>query len=398
MNRHTFDIWGLKLGWLLLLVVLLTGCTVSDRKVEYVFEPAEHYDLVNVGEGLQLLWTFTTDEQIMNPVVIDHKRTVYFQTHKAVYAVDPQSGFLVWRLPIKNPLLDSLRNFITPWGDILLVPTDRERVLQGIDAAAGKVLWELPFYNYVSAHAGHPQMTDLVVDDDRAYILLSLSRGTAIIAVDPLTGEVLWKAPNDLANGLPGRLFQDDEDRFMYAYSGHAIWKLDKVDGHIISRIDALIKSSRQPTYAAGVAYTSGGPARAIDLETGEIIWSFSPKMCTNKQERTVFEPPILDGNVGYALTACEYMAQINLKNGSPLWVTAIPSTVQSFEPTENTGYAFTPFGELFEVDKANGAITLRLSLSPPEIDVTTYNHLASDGNLLILTPGNNQAFAFRLK
>jgi hypothetical protein len=91
-------------------------------------------------------------------------------------------------------------------------------------------------------------------------------------------------------------------------------------------------------------------------------------------------------------------MVQVDLKSGTPLWMTAVPPRVQSFEPTENTGYAFTPFGELFEVDKANGAIVLRLSLSPPEIDVTTYNHLVADGDLLILTPGNNQAFAFRLK
>lgn len=397
MNLHTLNILTFR-RWLSIVIplfaLLAAGCTNDYYETDYVFEPAEHYDLVDVHESLQLLWTFTTDERIMNPVIIDDDRVVYIQTQEAVYAVDPQNGSLIWRHQIKNPL----QTFVVPFGDILLIPTEREQVLQGVDSVTGKTIWELPFYNHVSAYSGRPRMTDIVVDDQRAYILLALNRGTAVLAIDPLTGGLLWEAPDDLREGLSGKIFQDNEEDFLHIRGGGGIWKLDKDDGHILGRIDTPLKSSRQPTYADGVAYTSGGPARAVDLETGETVWSFSPKMCTNSQERTVFEPPILDNDVGYLLTACEYIAQVELKSGEPRWLIGIRPTVQSFEPTEDAGYAFTPFGDLLEVDKTNGEAHIRLSLSPPEIDVTTYDHLTSDEDLLILTPGNNQAFAFRLE
>lgn len=375
-------------------LVLLSGCNADAYNEHgYVFDPADHYDLSNVDEALPVLWTFTTDEQIMNPVVIDGERAVYIHTDETVYAVDPEGGSLIWRHPVEH----TVRPFVVPFGDILLIPAKRERVLQGIDADSGELLWELPFHNHVQANADRPQMTDIAVDDKHAYVLLSLNRGTAILAIDPQTGEVLWKSPDELAAGLSGSIFQDDEDDFIRTTGARGTWKLSKADGHIIERVIRSTKSSGRPTYADGVAYTGGGPARAVDLETGTVLWSVYPKMCTDEAEQTVFEPPILDDEIGYLLTACEFMIQVDLETGDKLWEVAIPPTSQSFEPAGEVGYALTPYGDLLEVNKSDGDTTVLLTLSPPEVDVTTYKHLASNDNLLILAPGNNQVFAFRL-
>lgn len=392
--------WKLRLafvGWLIALLAL-AGCGVDGSASDYVFEPAERYDLRDVDESLQLLWTFTPDERIMNPVIFDEERAIYFHTHEAVYSVNPRDGTLRWRHPVENPLLDSLRVFIAPFEDLVLIPTATERILQGVDAATGEVVWELPFSDYVSANAGRPQMVDIAIDQERAYILLSLNRGTAVMAIEPQTGEVLWLAPDDLRDGLPGAILQDDDSPFIYLYASGAIWKLDKEDGEIIQKVDKPLKTSRQPTYADGVAYTSGGPARAIDLETGEAIWSVSPTFCADVRDRTVFEPPILENDAGYLLTVCKYMAQVELETGKQLWLAEIDPDVQSFEPVDTTGYALTPYGNVYAVDTSSGLTDVVLTLEPPEIDVTTYRHLVSEGDLLILTPGNNQAFAFQIK
>ena len=157
------------------------------------------------------------------------------------------------------------------------------------------------------------------------------------------------------------------------------------------------LRTTREPTYAEGIAYTSGGRARAVDLETGQILWSFRPDACESEDKRTVFEPPILADDVAYLLTACEYVAQVDLESGKQQWLAEIPPHPKSFEPVATGGYALTAIGDLFHVDKQDGARELMLSLSPPEIHLTTYRHLVSDGDILILTPGNNQAFAFAI-
>lgn len=395
-----------RFTWVVL-ILLVVGCTLviaipylgnaDQDETYYVFEPAAQYDLHNVDNSLKLLWTFTPEERIMNPVVLDSGRAAYFQTHEAIYSVNPSDGSVQWRHPVKDPLLDSLQVFITPFEDLVLVPTATERILQGLDAATGRIVWELPFYNHVSARSGRPQMVDIAIDRERAYVLLSLARGTALLAVDPRNGEVLWEAPNDLRDGLPGAILQDDDSAYLYLTGGGAIWKLDKEDGHIIQKIDRPVKTSRQPTYADGVAYTSGGPARAVDLETGEILWSAYPSFCDDKRDRTVFEPPILDGDAAYLLTVCEYMAQVDLATGRQRWLAEVSPLAHSFEPVGGTGYALTPYGDLYAVNISNGETEVVMSLEPPEIGGTTYRHLVSDGDILILTPGNNQAFAFAI-
>ena len=80
-----------------IIVATLGGCNESPGEDYLFFEPADHYDVVNVNEGLDLLWTFTPDEQIKNPVVLDGKRAAYFHTPKAVYSVNPADGSLRWR-------------------------------------------------------------------------------------------------------------------------------------------------------------------------------------------------------------------------------------------------------------------------------------------------------------
>ena len=377
--------------------VMFGGCKDDLGEDYYFFEPADHYNLVNTGEGLDLLWTFTPDEQIKNPVVLDGKRAAYFHTPEAVYSVNPADGSLRWRHPVKDPLLNSTEVFIVPYQDLVLIPTRSEKVLQGLNAATGRILWELQFSDYVAGNAWPPQMIDISTDEERAYIVLSLSRGTAVLAIDPRTGEVLWTAPDDMRPGLPGQVFQDTDKPFVYVSSGSAVWKLNKSNGSIISKIDMPLRTTREPTYAEGIAYTSGGRARAVDLETGQILWSFRPDACESEDKRTVFEPPILADGVAYLLTTCEYVAQVDLESGKQQWLAEIPPHPKSFEPVATGGYALTAIGDLFHVDKQDGARELMLSLSPPEIHLTTYRHLVSDGDILILTPGNNQAFAFAI-
>lgn len=400
MHRAIRPTWRLCQTIILatIIVVTLGGCNETPGEDYIFFEPADHYDVVNVNEGIDLLWTFTPDEQIKNPVVLDGERAVYFHTPKAVYSVNPADGSLRWRHPVKNPLLDSTEVFIVPYDNLVLIPTETERVLQGVDASTGEVLWTLTFSDHISANAGRPQLVGISTDDEHAYIVLALHRGTAVLAVDPLSGDVLWKASDDMRNGLAGYIFQDRDDPFLYITSGGATWKLDKADGHIIDKIEKPWRSTRKPTYAEGIAYTSGGRARAVDLETGRILWSFSPDACESEDRRTVFEPPILVDDVAYLLTACEYVAQVDLESGMQQWLVEIPPRPKSFQPVKTGGYALTAIGDLFHVGKRDGARELMLSLSPPEIDLTTHRHLVSDGNILILTPGNNQAFAFKIK
>lgn len=385
--------------WIILLfgILLIGGCQPDESEYDYVFEAAEHYDIVNSGELLELAWTFTTNEKIMNPVVVDDQRAIYIQTHEAVYAVDPSDGSLLWRHPVDDPTLDSTRVFIVPHGDILMIPTERERVLQGVDAESGQILWSLPFYNHISARSGRPQMVDLVVDNDRAYALISLNRGTAVLALDPHSGEILWEAPDDLREGLPGAIFQDSEKEYLHVYN-RSFWKLDKATGNVVDHFDIDMSSTRRPTYSEGVAYTSGSTAKAVDLETVQEVWSFHPIVCEKEIGRTIFTPPILYDNVGYLLTACEHLLQTDLITGRILWGTEIPPSPQSLVQSGEHIFVLGLDGRVSAVSPVSGEIRQALELSPPEINANTYEHLAETSELLILTPGNNQAFAFRVK
>jgi outer membrane protein assembly factor BamB len=90
-------------------------------------------------------------------------------------------------------------------------------------------------------------------------------------------------------------------------------------------------------------------------------------------------------------------MAQVDLATGRQRWLAEVSPLAHSFEPVGGTGYALTPYGDLYAVNISNGETEVVMSLEPPEIGGTTYRHLVSDGDILILTPGNNQAFAFAI-
>ena len=387
-RRATWFIASLLfIGWLL--ISYLGNADIRDYP--YVFEPADHYDLASLDSDLSLRWTFTSQGQIITPIVFGTNQTVYIQSYKALYSLNAEDGSLQWQYPIKR----SGGKSIVLFDNLILLAIENGCVLQGLDAALGQARWELRFNDRVAARSGCSLMSRITVDQKRAYILLSLARGTAVIAVDPYTGEILWKAPSEIKDELPGWIMQDEESPYLYLASGGSIRTLSKENGNILKKVNKPLRSREVPTYRDGIAYTNGGIARAVRMETGHVLWAFNPRFCEDERKRTIFEPPILDRDVAYMLTTCEFMAQADLETGKSNWIAEIPQYAKSFEPVGEKGYALNPFGEMYAVDAHDGSTNIVLSLEPPEIDVTTYQHLRHKDGLLILTPGNNQAFAF---
>ena len=88
----------------------------------------------------------------------------------------------------------------------------------------------------------------------------------------------------------------------------------------------------------------------------------------------------------------------MDLESGDVLWETRILPSSKSFVAGTDIGYAFTRYGELYSVDLRTGEPHQVLSLEPAAIVAYLQQHLALQNNVLLMTPGNSQIFAFQVQ
>jgi outer membrane protein assembly factor BamB len=341
---------------------------------------------------VQLAWEFTADEIITDPPMFGEDGTVYLKAGTYVYALDPDTGEVKWQFRRSSHVWGS----ILPLGDLVLVTTEADQVLQALRAEDGEAVWRISVDDLAQTSAPllsfPPAIEHLSADEQRIYVGLDLHGGNQVLALEPHTGQLLWKSP---PRPFPASMSSAPEQ---FIISSRELFFLDKEIGALVRSEQNNIYSYRPRLYTKDTMYTSGGIARAIALDTLEEKWRISHG-CSSWDPR-IPEPPEVVDDVAYFLTTCHLAYAVNTDNGRLLWRYADKNerNVLSFVVYQGMGYLMTADATLHAVDLETGREMGELTSTPDVMPFETRDYLAANEKLLLVHYRGYQLFAFSEK
>ena len=148
----------------------------------------------------------------------------------------------------------------------------------GMDKRTGEILW-------IAAAGEKPLDTTYSVPviatlDDRRVMFTGLADGS-IAALEPLTGETIWRFPLSMRGIMSSVIYEDGR---VYAVHGNTninsnimgrLVCLDARTGKEIWQVDALAGQYSSPVLHDGLLYVPNNAANlhCVDVDTGEVLW-----------------------------------------------------------------------------------------------------------------------------
>ena len=236
------------------------------------------------------MWSFETEKLIQaTPLIVGD--SVYIATYQAVYALDLNSGSLVWE--VETGTEDAYMG--APAHKAGVIYTTGEKLLLALDAETGKELWR--------------------AEKEEQFLGLAVAHGSVYVgnwnktfyAFDDTTGEERWKFQGERELWSPPAVKEDtvyvgNLDTFcaLNAQTGELRWSF-KSDGGFIS----------EPLIAEDVVYISDANHEtkhgvhhlyAFDAATGEKLWEY-------QITSTILTAPALGENAIYITSTGEVFA-----------------------------------------------------------------------------------------
>ncbi len=133
------------------------------------------------------LWSFRARDNIAARPLIANTLVIFGSEDRAVYALNAETGQLVWRAETASPIVSSaaLAN------DIAIVGSD-DGTVYALDVTTGATRWTFG--------ADDAVQTPIVVQENLAYVI---SRSGTLYALKADTGDEIWSADADAANSAP---------------------------------------------------------------------------------------------------------------------------------------------------------------------------------------------------
>ncbi|XOV82594.1 MAG: PQQ-binding-like beta-propeller repeat protein [bacterium] len=196
----------------------------------------------------------------------------------AVYALNAQTGCVYWRHDAGSPTRSSVSLGPMPAGSAAktaLYYSDWSKSAVAIDADTGARLWKTQIETVSGVQmTGAPTLFD-------GILLVPVSTGNeafarnddyeccrfigSLVALDAVSGEILWKRYTTDQPNLPYRLNKKGQQ--MWGPSGGSIWTAPTVDAE---RGWVYVSTSNSHT---DMPHDGSNSVMAIDLKTGEVIW-----------------------------------------------------------------------------------------------------------------------------
>jgi outer membrane protein assembly factor BamB len=220
------------------------------------------------GGNLNLIWTFTADEYL-NPIVEADGKVIAYGSNGGLFAIDALTGEQMWAIDLSAGAAgDPTRSSQPAVDDGKVFVTTQEGELVAVDLATGELVWSQRIVNELPANPMYPVAFEGVV-----YVV---ANGDQFLGLDTETGEQVWEAqvPGTVSwkssTIAEGRIFVADDGGRLHAFdlaTGELIWSTEN------------IAASRLPAYRNGVLFVPGSDERttAVSAEDGSIVWQTEP-------------------------------------------------------------------------------------------------------------------------
>jgi eukaryotic-like serine/threonine-protein kinase len=235
-------------------------------------------------------WTYTTEYGVQGAPLIVQDR-VYIATDHRVYALDLESGELIWKAATGT----EGAYMGAPAYEDGVIYTTGGKLLLALEAESGKELWR--------------------TQKDEMFLGPTVANGMVYVgnfdrklyAFDQANGEEKWSFDGEEVFWSSPAASED----VIYAGNDRTVYALDAQTGELLWSFDAESRSTSEPLISDGVVYVSDsshefprGPRHlyALVAKTGELLWEFETMS-------TFLPAPALGEGVVYVTSTGEIIA-----------------------------------------------------------------------------------------
>ena len=325
------------------------GVAVVDQRV-YATNDNGFIYAIDAQSG-KLLWQFNAYNQLMStPIVatVGGRKLVFIGAGNSVFAYSHAKQFGVPGAQVIRGngvsamyALDAQTGaevwvYKTRGEDMPTPALDGDKLLFGngdghayaLDAATGKLLWKTPIRSFVS-------MSSATLDPSRGVLVMGGTHPSKIYGLDVATGRLLWSV-------APPGVFSSS--------AGDGTWAMDG-SGLAIGQIETR-------TAAQQAEHKSASEELGIDVKTGKIVWSTELGVGKTPPRNKDAVPTVVAGVVytGSPVTHTEYA--LDAKTGKLLWQQPLQVGMKAAPVvTDKAVIQPTASGAILTLDRASGAV-----------------------------------------
>lgn len=281
----------------------------------------------------EVVWTHTTGDMVYSGVVVADGTAYVASSDKQLYALNLADGTVRWQRE-----LDGLA-YASPVvaGGVVVAGTGETGTLAAFDARTGQPRWTVTMEGrlgsglaaagnrvYAPSYDGHVYAIDAatgdvrwrfdaggvvdsipLVEGDTVYVKLPHDQ---VIALNAATGAARWRydpktlAPTDQPTNWSPLIMTDD--RLLFGSQDGRLYALEAAGGERAWASAEGTERPAPPTPAGELGWVGGrdGSLSAIDLGTGEAVWTWHPPAAVEPELLSgIMWPPVVVGDRLYA-------------------------------------------------------------------------------------------------
>jgi outer membrane protein assembly factor BamB len=290
---------------------------ISPETGEWTEEPSQVWR-VKLGEGYSAF------------SIVGGRAFTMYQDGRGEYVtcMSTTNGKQLWSTRIADPYINNNGNGprATPTvedGRVYAIGASGDAVC--LEVVTGKKIWDLNVlkrFDGVNIEWG--LSASPVICDDKVILVVNGSNGHSLVALDKLTGELLWGSLNDRAGYSTPLLIEFDGETQIVVVTGEALVGVAPEDGHELWRYpwitDLDVNASTPIFHNNRVFVSSGYNTGAALVELVKNSGGIEPKLVwsTNRMKNHFSSSILMDGYIyGFhnAILSC-----LDFETGEPTW------------------------------------------------------------------------------
>jgi outer membrane protein assembly factor BamB len=277
--------------------------------------------------GPPLVWkTQGLGEGYSSPAVAGGKLFLQGQqgNEEYVLALDAKTGKQIWRTHTGIPFNESRGHGprSTPTVDGAHVyALAADGMLVCLDAATGKTLWGYNVVDHFRGHVPHWGISESPLVDGDRVIVTPGGRGAAVVALDKMTGKVVWQSQDDAAGYSSAMLYDAGGSRRLVVFTANSAMGLDVETGKLLWRYERVangVANIATPIVHGGEIFLSS------DYGTGCVLLKTkatgdASEVYFNKDMRNHYSTSILVGDYLYGFSS-SILTAMKFETGEVAW------------------------------------------------------------------------------
>lgn len=346
-------------------------------------------------------WEFIAEDALQIAPVMDSQPGLYAATEKTIYALDPFSGHLRWK--VTRERITHLQIVSADDASLLIVTSRGGQLVEALDTHTGNAHWQVNLRRATGVL--YATARSYAVDGKRLYIGIGLNRGTVIAAYNLSDGTLAWNELRELPAPGPDMLTIVGDRLRVHT---HQYFYLEGQTGLLLTTRPSVIYGIFRTAVFDGEAIywikESDDVEAVVALDRRTMYEQWRYDLPTNLHARVLYHIPqrpedillvYLERGTGFRL-ADRLLMSLDSETGQLRWQIEGVDTPSSAASIENIVYTIQSSATLQGRELATGKLIGELTVTPSLLpSFTSATHLVTLDNQLIVQYGNHQMLAF---